>query len=189
VVANQAWWYDPPGSGSTTTDAILHRFDKNNHLLWESTYGSKVTDFPENVIVNKEGNFAIIGNTMRVNNGYSLWLFNVDATTGKMLWEYVYTDEAYGRKVETTGSAVALNKNGDYYLTGTVMQGQESGNMYLHKVSKGGRYVWNKTLDDYYMNNGDYVYVSDNGEIYLFGAQREWPTVDRNMVISKWQEL
>jgi gliding motility-associated-like protein len=165
--------------GTTTSfdnnsSLFLMKIDENGHLLWTQKYGNEKNEVAWDMIETKDNNILICATTEsptsnNPTNQQSLFLkVNQD---GNLLWQKVYTHQAYN--VPT--SALLLN-NGDFLITGYFAfdASTNTRDAMAMRLSEKGEIIWAKSYDsgsggnEYFLQatatrNGNYLIATPIG--------------------------
>ena len=130
---------------NTSFDFWIQKYDAQNSLEWQKTFGGSNDDRATDIIQTLDGNFAVLGYTTSSDLDVSknagaqdFWLVKI-SSTGNLLWEktYGFSGADYGTKLIETNS-------GGFLLTGvldvTASGGQ--GNAKTTKIKHAGGDYW-----------------------------------------------
>lgn len=132
-------------------DYWLLKFDVNNQLQWQKTYGGNDEDRGNKIIQTNDDGFAILGfskssdKDVTSNNGLTdFWLAKLDAL-GNIAWQ-----KSFGFSGVDTGISCIQTKDNGYLITGildvTASGGEGNSKLNLAKHHAGGDY-WAIKLD------------------------------------------
>lgn len=160
-------------------DAWLLKFDANNNLLWNKTYGGSNDEKANDIIQTNDGGFVVIGYTFSNDGDVSsnagqqdFWIFKTDAQ-GNIQWEktFGYAGLDYGLSI------IQTNDNG-YFLTGVLDvtgsggEGNTRNSQTLHaggdywalKIDEIGNLQWSKYFGGFFSDTPyDAIQTEDNG--------------------------
>ncbi len=160
-------------------DVWLIKTDKDGNEQWDKKYdkfGS--TEFADEVVQTKDGEFLILGKVAYSNNGGS-WLIKTDEN-GNVLWDKVFKTGLINY------NDLILNDDGTIILTGydqydTASLYQE-GNALISKFDEYGNSLWKKIIvlhlrdsiicDGQRTNDGGYIFVGES--VYKVGISYEY---------------
>lgn len=131
-------------------DYWLLKFDSNNTLQWQKTYGGTDDDRGSSVIQTSDGGYAILGYT-KSNDGnvtqnagaHDFWILKLD-TTGNIVWQ-----KTFGFAGADQGNALIQTKDNGYLITGVLdvsASGGQGNSKSFIKKHAGGDY-WAIKLD------------------------------------------
>ncbi|MFH4966753.1 hypothetical protein V8G61_01000 [Gaetbulibacter sp. M240] len=137
---------DVVGKNDTSFDYWLLKFDVENQLEWQKTYGGTLDDRGQSIIQTNDGGFAIIGyskssdGNLSVNQGFDdFWMVKTSAS-GDIQWE-----KSFGFSGEDNGYSLIQTNDGGFLLCGTLdvsaSAGQGNSKMITAKNHSGG-YYW-----------------------------------------------
>ena len=164
-------------------DAWLLKFDSDNNLLWNKTYGGSNDEKANDIIQTNDGGFVVIGYTFSNDGDVSnnagqqdFWVFKTDAQ-GNIQWEktFGYAGLDYGLSI------IQTNDNG-YFLTGVLDvtgsggEGNTRNSQTLHaggdywalKLDTNGNLQWSKYFGGFNSDTPyDAIQTDDNGFIII----------------------
>ncbi len=173
-------------------DYWLLKFDSNNTLLWQKTYGGTDDDRGSDIIQTTDSGFAIIGYSKSTNGdvtqnagAHDYWISKLDAS-GTITWQ-----KSFGFAGADKGNAIIQTKDGGYLLTG-VLDVSASGGMgnskntsrkhaggdyWAIKLSSSGDQQWSKFFGGTFTDTTyDAIQTEDNG--YLLVGSSDSKDVD-----------
>ncbi|AUP79814.1 hypothetical protein [Flavivirga eckloniae] len=126
-------------------DYWLLKYDQNDVLQWQKTYGGSDDDRGQDIIQTSDGGFAILGysksndGNVTENNGFNdFWVSKLDAT-GSIIWE-----KSFGFSGTDNGISIIQTNDGGYLLTGvldvTASNGEGNSKSLSSKRHAGGDY-------------------------------------------------
>ncbi|MFH6767607.1 hypothetical protein V8G56_02575 [Gaetbulibacter aquiaggeris] len=164
-------------------DYWLLKFDQNNNLQWQKTYGGSGDDRGNEVIQTTDGGYAILGYSqsndgdMSENFGFSdYWVSKLDAS-GNILWK-----KSLGYAGTDTGISIIETNDLGFLLTGVldVTASEGNGNSKNTKINHAGGDYWviklnisgEKQWSKYYGGSFtdtpyDVIQTEDNGYIIV----------------------
>ena len=109
-------------------EATLHldyatlKYDPDGKLLWENRYNGPGNgeDSASAIAVDGNGNVYVTGHSYGGSSGYDYATLKYDPD-GKLLWENRYNGPGNG---DDSASAIAVDGNGNVYVTGQLIWGQ-----------------------------------------------------------------
>ena len=136
---------DVVGKNDTSFDYWLLKFDAENQLEWQKTYGGTLDDRGQSIIQTNDGGFALIGYSkssdgdVSMNQGFDdFWMVKTSAS-GDIQWE-----KSFGFSGEDNGYSLIHTKDGGFLLCGTLdvsaSGGQGNSKYTLAKSHAGGDY-------------------------------------------------
>lgn len=167
----------------TSFDYWLLKFDENDNLQWQKTYGGNNDDRGSDIIETDDGGFAIHGfsssNTgdLIANNGFSdFWISKLNST-GNIEWQ-----QNYGFAGSDQGISVIQTNDSGYLLTGvldvTASNGEGNskttaikhagGDYWAIKINASGEKQWSKFYGGSFTDTpNDVIQTKDNGFIIV----------------------
>ncbi|GAA3633290.1 hypothetical protein [Flavivirga jejuensis] len=165
-------------------DYWLLKFDANNNLQWQKTYGGSDDDRGNKIIQTKDSGFAIIGfsssndGAVTDNSGSNdFWVSKLNIE-GSMLWQ-----KSFGFSGADSGISIIETKDSGYLLTGvldvTASNGEGNSKSLVSKKHAGGDYwaiklnasgekQWSKFFGGTYTDTPyDVIQTDDNGYIIV----------------------
>ncbi len=127
--------------GAGGSDLLLMKYNSSGDLQWNETFGGAEIDEGQKLVLDKESNIYIVGNTRSFGaeqNDVLLLKYN---STGDLqlftMWGGNNNDFGYG---------IALDAEYNIYLTGSTQSfGDENGDGCLVKFNNSGSELWNRT--------------------------------------------
>jgi hypothetical protein len=157
-------------------DGFVMKLSPDKKIVWISQFGSTMSDFVYDIVVDGKGNVYAIGSTLGSINGashkgdFDIFIVKLDPN-GKMLWVKdvgtFYDDEAY---------VAGLDSSGNLYLTGYTSgelkhgasQGEEDA--VVMKFTPDGNLVWVDQIGSTKRDEGRALVIDDeNKALYLLG--------------------
>lgn len=183
-------------SSGDDTDAVLIKFNPAGDTVWTRTYGGSEDELGEDVILTKDGGYAVVGSTNSFSAGGQVdVLFIKTNPLGIPVWSKtfgdVYVDES---------AAIKQSANGDYIIAGRMQSYNGGGgscppfgacyDAYLIKTNSQGDTLWTRKyggddLDWAYsieeIENSGYLLTGFNqsvdlplpGNVYLIKTDRD----------------
>ncbi len=145
-------------------DVLLLKTDSEGSMLWNKTFGGVGSDKARDVILTKNGGFALAGSTSSYGSGDSdVYLIKTDSE-GEVEWEGVYG----GQEFDGAYSLVQTHDNGFALVGFTNSYGAGQYDAYLVKTDSNGLMEWNYTYTGtwsgtQYDGAYDIIQTSDGG--------------------------
>lgn len=177
-------------------DYWVLKFNANDELQWNKTYGGTADDRGNEIIQTQDGGYAILGASYSNDEDVSTnagandyWIAKLDAT-GNISWQ-----KSFGYSGSDYGTSLIQSNDGGYLITGVldVTQSGGAGNTKnssaLHaggdywaiKLSPIGNLEWSKYFGGYFTDTPqDVVQTSDNGFIIVGGSDSEDTDISNN---------
>jgi len=165
------------------------KFDTNNNLQWDKTYGGSEDDRGKQIIQTSEGGYALIGYSSSSGQDVSenagsqdFWLVKLDVS-GNISWE-----KSFGYSGVDSGFSVLQTSDDGYLLTGTLdvtASGGEGNSRSLNRKHAGGDYwaikldtngnkLWSKYFGGSFTDTPrDAIETEDNGFIIVGGSDSD----------------
>lgn len=160
------------GSG----DAFLRKYDGSGKVLWTRQFGSNMDDNASSVAVDGSGNVYVAGSTAGA-LPHQIGAANRDAfvrkydPSGTELWTNQFGSGEYDG-----ASSVAVDRNGDVYVAGTVggtLPGQTSSggrDPFVRKYDASGSALWMRQFGSVTHDSASAVTVDAGGNVYVAGT-------------------
>jgi hypothetical protein len=178
TVSDVAWGVDAADDGDVFVatfqgypdiypDAWIYRLGPDGTVRWEQTWNSGDSPLIKTFVVKSAGDRVYVGGTAydgTSNDTAHPYLLALDATTGTLLWSFVWReDDGYG---ETDGLVV---DEAGIYLSGWTTRSQSSNDILLLKLDLDGQLLWSNYLSSPGWDQGDGQLASDDEFLYLSG--------------------
>ncbi|GAA4280535.1 lipoprotein [Gaetbulibacter aestuarii] len=177
---------DVLGKTDTSFDYWLLKFDAENQLQWQKTYGGSLDDRGQSIIQTTDGGFALLGYSkssdgdVSANNGYDdFWLVKTDAS-GTIVWE-----KSFGYSGTDTGYSMIQTSDGGYLLIGVLdvsasgglgnnkmatAKNHAGGDYWLIKLSVSGEIQWSHYYGGTYTDTPYSVLETMDGDFIVVGS-------------------
>ncbi len=195
--------FNPGGSGGMLSlagmpsfDVFLAKYDAGGNFLWAKNMGGSSTDIGYGVAVDGKGNVCMTGRfnsatadfnpggsggTLLTVGGIDIFVARYDSG-GNFLWA-----KSMGGSGIDIGSGIAMDNNGDAYVTGyfssatadfnpggsggTLTNNTNTGrsDVFLAKYGVGGSFLWAKSMGGSFNDIGYGVAVDPSGNVYGSG--------------------
>lgn len=171
------------GDGQVTSngvsDGFLIKFDAVGQRLWARTFGRAYRDVPSKVAVDKSGNAAVVGYSLRTSGTgtHDAFVAYYDASGSQKFFR------TYGGPVDTavdTGTSVAFGNDGSVYVTGGFEDRINFGggdlvstgdrDIYLLQLSASGAHVFSKRWGFTGYDQARAMTVLPDGDVLLNGT-------------------
>lgn len=169
---------------NTSFDYWFLKFDANNVLQWQKTYGGTGNDRGVDVVQTTDGGYAILGSSDSTDGDVTgvagaddFWLLRLDAN-GAILWE-----DTYGFSGADLATAMVQATDGGFLVTGVLdvsaSQGQGNsaksvtakhagGSYWAVKLDARGQQEWSRFYGGSFTDTPtDVIQTSDNGYIIV----------------------
>ena len=178
-------------------DYWVIKFNAQNTIEWQKTYGGSDNDRGQTIIQTQDGGYAIVGSSASTdgditsNNGaQDFWLAKLDAQ-GDLSWE-----KSYGFQGNDIGISVIQTNDSGYLLTGildvTASGGQGNTSRYTQrhaggdywaiKVDASGDLEWSRYYGGNFTDTPEgIVQMEDNGFIIAGGSDSEDTDISSNI--------
>lgn len=188
-------------SGSSySTDAYVTKLDTNGNFLWADGAGGKGTDSGNGIAVDNAGNAyvtgyyqgsATFGSTTLPpgsSNAQSGFVIKLD-TNGNYLWADHLSNTAVNGDSGVSGNAIAVDSNGNAYLTGSYggtvnfnpngsyllssakrAGGFSSTDAFVLKLDTNGNFAWAGSMGGNGSDGGSGIAVDGSSNVYLTGT-------------------
>jgi hypothetical protein len=153
--------------GVGQSDAYLIKIDGNGNVIWARTIGQELSDWPNRIKQDDDGNSLLIGYTRKTSENMDLFLtkFNADGDT---LWS-----KSYGASGPDSGHDVIKTSDGGYAILGTkYISSYRLVDMALLKTDSIGNFLWAKTYGGSDVDEGRQLWeLPDHG--FILAGQTE----------------
>jgi hypothetical protein len=166
------------GTRYGSVDAWVLKLDATGNILWNKLFGGSKADELVQIVPTPDNGFILAGNTDSYNSGdvgetvdYDGWVLKIDAA-GNKKWS-----KTYGGNDGDHFFAVAVTPEGDVLATGLSystdmgVKGENKGysDLWVVRLNSIGTMLWSKTLGGDYIEGGDAILYSGNGEFMVAG--------------------
>ncbi len=158
--------------GARKVDVVLMKFNKNNELLWNITWGGNESEWVEDIVLDSSNNIYITGN-IPSSNPYDIFLAKFNSY-GEYQWNVTWGGDKY-----EYGNAIVIDSSNNLYIAGrTNSFSSGDWDIFILKYDNTGTQIWNFTWGGSSSDNVNDLTIDSKGNIY--GAGR----VDqRNLLI------
>lgn len=164
-------------------DIFFAKYDINGNILWAKGFGSSLNDKGEAITVTPSGDCYMTGYFSSVTNfggtpinsigGYDIFIVKTNAS-GQVLWA-----KRAGGEGNDRGNGIAIDANGNVYVTGTFYQSATFNNStiscptktgtFLAKYDSSGQFQWATAAGSSDTTKSNAISIDENGNIYLTG--------------------
>ncbi len=122
--------------GNGLDDGCLIKTDSTGVTEWQQILGGAGRDIANDITINADGDFLMVGSTNSFGNGYyDNWIIKTNAE-GNLVWEQIYGDD-----LDDGGKAISPTSDGGYIITGyTYSYGSGNCDLWLLKIDSLGFY-------------------------------------------------
>lgn len=177
-------------------EPFLSKWDSDGTNVWEKQWGTASEDHALSAALDAAGNIYVTGYTLGALDGnvskgaYDIFLTKWDAG-GTKAWT-----TQWGTNDSDMGHSVAVDRDGNIYVTGETHASLESanqgyGDIFLTKLKSDGTIIWTRQWGTIDADRGHAVAVDDDGNIYVTG--QVWESLDGNdygglndIFLTKW---
>lgn len=126
-------------------DFLISKFNAENHLEWQKTFGGSEDDRAADIVQTLGGNFVVLGYSKSSDGNVSenagskdFWLLKI-SSEGNFLWE-----KTFGFSGADLGTALLETNDGGFFITGIldVSSSDGQGNSKSNKVKHAGGDYW-----------------------------------------------
>lgn len=165
-------------SGAGSGDAWVVRLDAIGGVLWQKTYGGRLSDYASSVQPTSDGGYVLAGGTSSSGaGGYDAWVVKLDAN-GNILWQ-----KTYGGAQDDNAFSVQAIAGGGYVVAGywsRLCTNSCVSLASLMNLDESGDVVWQRTYGrDYFRSvqvtaDGGYVVAGHVSYLASLGLGRGW---------------
>ncbi|MDA9261722.1 T9SS type A sorting domain-containing protein [Flavobacteriales bacterium] len=155
--------------------AYLVKLDSNGNTVWKKTFGGNLKSKFEDVIIARNGDFVMAGETEAFGNGRQVYLVRTD-TLGNLLWE-----KNYGNPGIDFAKSITQTNNGNFvFAGGTNSPPYTDIDNWAGKIDSLGNLIQNQVVIDYSptppsTQNDDWnETVVKHNDSLLFAGQRSY---------------
>ncbi|MCK9611159.1 MAG: SBBP repeat-containing protein [Candidatus Cloacimonas sp.] len=172
-------------NNSEFIDIFAAKLDSNGNWLWAKQAGGIYMDYGYSIAVDINGNSYITGSfedsanfgttTLDSSSKYysDIFVAKLDSN-GNWLWA-----KQAGGTDDDGGSSIAVDANGNSYVTGvfaesatfgtTTLTSSDGYDIFVAKLDSNGNWLWAKRAGGIYEDSGYSIAVDDNGNSYITG--------------------
>lgn len=162
----------------------LLKFDANDNLIWNKSFGGTGDDRGNNLIQTSDGGFALIGfsksndGDASNNNGQNdFWVLKLDSN-GNLIWE-----NSFGFAGADSGISIIQTSDGGYLLSGildvtasggqgnskTLLRKHAGGDYWVIKLAADGTQLWSKFYGGTFTDTPNDIIQTNDGHFILVG--------------------
>ena len=153
-----------PGNGR---DIWVRKYNASGKTLWTKQYSSTTNggyDEGHGIAVDKVGNVYVTGFVDHPVQDQNIWVNKYDSN-GNTVWTQTHD---YSFATGEGGNGVALDKNGNVYVTGFVWENKYKA-IWTRKYDNNGKTIWTDIYDGKGWDCGSAISVDHNGNAYVTG--------------------
>jgi len=152
-------------------DIWVRKYDSSGNEVWTRTYRGPVNQYDEGygIAVDGNGNVYVTGYETVAGEGHNIWVRKYNAD-GNVVWTKTYNGVD---NQDDEGRAIAVDRNGNVYVTGFEVVIGEDCNIWVRKYRSNGDIVWTRTYNgkDNYADIGYGIALDRSGNIYVTGQE------------------
>jgi hypothetical protein len=177
-----ATWGSPQRAFGGNSDAFVAKLNSLGQLVWNTFLGGNGWDYSGSIEVDGSGNVYVTGTSgetwgnpkQALSLGYNAHVAKLDSGTGQLVWNTFY-NEAARYVFFSSGYGIALDGNGNVYVTGTA----DSVGIFVAKFDSTGQRVWSALLG-HAADDGQSIAVDGSGNVYVTGTSNaSWGSPQR----------
>ncbi|MBN1217097.1 MAG: SBBP repeat-containing protein [Candidatus Lokiarchaeota archaeon] len=137
-------------------------------------------DIGMDIHVDNIGNLYVVGMVTDLNTGESdvyLLKFNI---VGTLIFECIWNSGSY-----EFATGVALDSNGNVYVTGTTINTLGDNNIFLLKYNSKGEFIWEFIWSGDNNDEGNSVAIDSNNNIYVVGSTNSYGLISTEICLLK----
>jgi len=154
--------------GSGFEDVYLLKLNPNGELLWNKAYGTPGFERAYDVIETSDGGYVVVGESQEKDKYTSNAFVLKVKPNGEMEWS-----KDYGGKGNDALYSVIETKDGGYLGVGYTESFVKKGEIYLIKVDKKGKLLWEKTYGGEGKDEAYSIISSNDGKGYMMVGMME----------------
>ncbi len=175
--------------GGKKSDILLFKFDKERELLWKKNYGGIMSEFPESLILDKNGNILITG-TRQLLNPESKEITNAFVMKldreGNEIWTRDYSSSGFDSLEESKfmneegegSNTIIQTKDGGYLIGGYTATKAKKGvatDGWICKLDNDGNKIWDRSFGAIGGDHVASVWENENGNYFVTGTRYSKP--------------
>jgi hypothetical protein len=148
---------------SSRIDPLLFKINKEGNIVWRSYYHGKDEDHAY-AIINADDGYLMAGMTETFGHGnFDAYVINLDKN-GKRVWY-----AAYGGKDDEAANDLIVTDDGYLLVGSTDSFGLNYKDVYVVKIDKNGKVIWEKSYGAKYDDEGFAITKSPDGGYVIVG--------------------
>lgn len=156
-------------------DILLIKYNKDKEIVFTKQFGTPLSDSGNSVTTDSNGNIFITGyvegsfNENIYMGKYDVFLAKYD-NNGNLLWS-----KQWGTNDWDVGKALTTDKENNVYIIGITTNSFDKNakkiytDIFLTKYNSNGDFIWTKQLSNKNGDEGNYIDIDDDGNIYISG--------------------
>ena len=171
---------DLPGKGGTyegshvgNWDVWYAKYTLNGSLVSVEQFGSTANDYANGLTVDSVGNLYLVGKTNGIlgssNAGNTDAFITKRNSNGTIEWTH-----QFGEYSGDSAEDVALDSQGNVYVTGTMKYSDVGIQSFLTKYTSDGNLVWTERFENPIYSEGVALEIDENDNIYMLGEGKGW---------------
>ncbi len=164
------------GSSASVADYVVIKYDSLGNQLWNAIYNGTgdYYDDPRALVVDDSGNVYVTGCSYGSGTSYDYVTLKYDMS-GNQVWVSRYNGSSNSDDIP---SAIALDRNGNVYVTGRAINTGTGEDYTTIKYSSAGEQLWIATYDGPKNSNdqASAIKIDSDGSIYITGGSEGFLT-------------
>ncbi|HET6224889.1 MAG TPA: SBBP repeat-containing protein [Bacteroidia bacterium] len=168
-------------------DSYIAKYDSLGNLVWARRYGGWSSDYGYGIATDDNSNIYITGNIVGPayfdkdtldTNGGDIYVAKV-SPSGDLIWA-----KSWGGNGDDYASAIAVDKEGNAYITGNYIEsivfgtdtllGKGGKDLFIAKIDANGNPVWSRSVGDTGIEDSRTITINETGtSIYVAGSYQK----------------
>jgi len=151
----------------------VRKYDSSGKALWTKTYNGACNgyDAGSDIALDRDGNVYVTGSEWVLGEDCNIWVRRYNSE-GNEVWTSTFNSTANG---SDEGSGIAVDGNGNVYVTGYEYVGGQDCNIWVRKYDSEGNEIWTRTHNGTADGEdaGCDIAVDGDGNVYVTGYEED----------------